>query len=228
MVCIPQQFYTHYCILSDAFFALVVGAAVGTFVSGAGTFFRARSMSPRNWSRQIFGFKALPIVLCGVGLASFLAASTTVVVIEARFQASKMEHFGDPGKSLDLSIPVGSCVISDATILLIIANRMNFSSSCPVMVDSTGTWLSYDAAHPPQRNRREPMDPALVALWQRLFSHADYAVFAGKSAFRVPFTPALSQWFNNRFIVIPGAAPITFRRRIHYLPNAPSTEGTVP
>ncbi len=228
MVCLPQQFYTHYCVLSDAFFALVVGAAVGSFVSGAGAFFRARSLSTRAWSRRILGSRVLPIVFCGIGLASFLVASTTVVVIEARFQANKMDHFGDPGKSLDRSIPAGSCVISDAVILLIIANRMNFAPSCPVMVDSTGTWLTYDAAHPPQRNRREPMDPALVALWQRMFSQVDYAVFAGKSAFRVPFTPALSQWFNDRFAVIPGAAPISFKRRSHILPNAPATKGTVP
>ncbi len=228
MVCIPQQFYTHYCILADAFFALVIGAAVGSFVSGAGTFFRARSRSPRPWLRRMFGSRALPIALCGVGLASFVAASTTVVAIESRFQAGKMDHFGDPGRSLDLAIPAGSCVISDSEILLIIANRMNFSPSCPVMVDSTGTWLAYDAAHPPQRNRKEPKDPALVALWQHLFSHADYAVFAGKSAFRVPFTPALSQWFNDRFVIVPTAAPITFKRRDRELANAPAIKGTVP
>jgi len=228
MVCIPQQFYTHYCVLSDAFFALVVGAAVGSLVSGASAFFRSRATSPRDWSRVVFGSKALPIALCGLGLVGFIAASTTVVAIEERFQAGKMDHFGDPGRSLDLSIPAGSCVISDATILLIIANRMNFSSSCPVMVDSTGTWLAYDAAHPPQRNRNEPRDPALVALWQHLFSHADYAVFAGKSAFRVPFTPTLSQWFNDRFTVVPGAAPITYKRRVRLLPNAPATKGIVP
>ena len=228
MVCIPQQFYTHYCILSDAFFALVVGAAVGSFVSGTGAFLRARANSPRTWTRAVFGTRVLPIAMCVLGITSFVFASTTVTTIEARYQASKMDHFGDPGKSLDQAIPAGSCVLSDAIILLVIANRMNFSPSCPVMVDSTGTWLAYDAAHPPQRNRREPKDPALVALWQQLLSHADYAVFAGKSAFRVPFTPALSQWFNDRYAVVAGAAPITFKRRAQILSNVPATKGVIP
>jgi len=228
MVCIPQQFYTHYAVLSDAFFALVVGAAVGSFVHGASAFFRRRMEPKGNRSPANSWPRTLQVALGGLGMAVFVASCATVVTIETRFQATKMDHFGDPGHSIDLAIPPGSCVISDATILLIIANRMNFSPTCPVMVDSTGTWLAYDAAHPPERNRREPKDPALVALWQELFTHADYTVFAGKSAFRIPFTPALSQWFNDHFAVVPRAAPITFVRRVHALADVRSTKGVVP
>lgn len=228
MVCVPQQFYTHYASLSVAFFAIVVGGAVGSLVAGVRTLLARRSEDGGPNAAQLAKRRRLARAFGWIGALTVAAGCATVITIETTYQASRIVHFGDPGRSLDKSIPKGSCVVSDATILLVIANRMNFSSSCPVMVDSTGTWLAYDALHSPQRNRKEPKDPKLVALWQGVFSHTEYAVFAGSNAFRVPFTPQLSQWFNNHFMRVPFAAPITFVRRPHPIANAPAIAGVVP
>ena len=227
MVLIPQQFYVHYDELAAAFFCLVLGGVVGSLTDLARMWPRA-TMAPTGSGRSRAPRFAAKPALGVVGALVILALTATVVHIESNYQAGKIARFGDPGRSLDRAIPKGSCVISDATSLLIIANRMNFSPGCPVMVDATGTWLAYAPLHPPQRNRREVMNPTLVTLWRHLFEHSNYAVFAGAKAFRVPFTPSLISWFNDHFQLVPGAAPITFIRRAHPVTNAPPIPGVVP
>ncbi len=224
MACLPRQYYTHYVELSAMLFCVLIGGSVGTL---------ARSI--RTWSERsgrnglVRHSRRLVIVASGVICTLIIAAGSAFVInTQTIFEHPKLLRFGDPARNLDRAIPAGACVVSDATSLLVNANRMNFSKSCPVIVDATGTWLTYEPAHPPQRKGLAPKNPALVALWKRAFSHADYAVFAGVSAFRTPFTPALSQWFNDHFERIPNVRPIAFKRREHPIQNAPSITGVIP
>jgi hypothetical protein len=232
MVLIPRQFYTHYDILASVMFAIVVGGVFGTVVSGTQALvdkYTTKRTQDRETKRRV-ALHHSPVLL-GVGwlcALAILAGSAGVVNAQVVYQRKSLLHFGDPGPELDRAIPAGSCVVTDATSLLVVSNRMNFSPTCPVLVDSTGTWLAYDPTHPPQRNHLEPKDPQLVALWKQALSHAQYAIFAGAGAFRVPFTPALSAWFNDNFVHVPGAAPITFVKRPHPIANAPSLPNVVP
>ncbi len=219
MVLLPRQFYVHYDLLAAAMSILSVGCVTGDLFH-AGTPESARSQTRQRQTMR----------LC-VALASviFIVVGASIVVrAQVTLEEPVLAHYGDPGRSIDSAIPKGACVVSEASSLLVIANRVDLSSNCPAMVDSTGTWLAIAPAYPPRRNRTEPKNAVLVAEWRAIFSKAQYAVFAGKNAFRVPFTPALSTWFNDRFVRIPGVAPISFVRRPHPVSNAPNIRGVVP
>src|SRR5262249_35503568 len=101
-------------------------------------------------------------------------------------------------------VPPGSCMLSDAVSLLVSANRLTSADAhCPQLIDSTGTWIAMDPNTPPLPCGCGPKDPALTAQWQAWFEHAKYVIFAGKRAFRVPWTPALHTWFDEHYRPIP-------------------------
>jgi len=111
-----------------------------------------------------------------------------------------MDHFGDPGPTIASVIPAGSCAVTDAYSLLVSANRISPTDpKCPVIVDATGTWLSYSPDDPPLPCGCGPKDPSLVAAWKGWLSQATYAVFAGARSFRIPWTPALRSWFRANY-----------------------------
>jgi alpha-1,2-mannosyltransferase len=97
-------------------------------------------------------------------------------------------------------IPAGSCVVTDQVSLTIAADRFtDLPPGCPVIVDSLASTLVLSngvsvytgADHMPQ----------VVAAWKSWFSKADYVWLSPDhgSQRRVPWTPALSAWFNATF-----------------------------
>ena len=122
-----------------------------------------------------------------------------------------MRIFGDPGARVTTAIPKGACAVSDAEGLLIAGDRaLSSRSDCPVVVDSTGTWISFVPAHPPTARSVEVSDPALVAYWANVFRHVDYIVLSSGIAFRIPWTPALCAEVSDDFHQLPGSAPLIY------------------
>jgi hypothetical protein len=98
-------------------------------------------------------------------------------------------------------IPAGACVVTDEVSLTILADRFNSDvPGCPLLVDSIGT--DYGLSHGLEPATGAARYPALVAVWQYSFRHAQYVWFSGRSHHRLPWTPQLMQYFNAHFTPI--------------------------
>jgi hypothetical protein len=207
---VPPVFYAHYAYFSAPFIAIGLGIAVSrvvNLVSG-----RTRHAEGRTGG----AVPALRIVLAGTVVLALGAGSLITVVSEHRYEVYTMRIFGDPGARITAAIPKGACVVSDAEGLLIAGNRaLSSRADCPVVVDSTGTWISYVPSHPPTAHSLEVSDPALVAYWANVFRHVDFIVLSSGIAFRIPWTAALRAEVKDRFHELPGFAPLIYKADSH-------------
>jgi hypothetical protein len=165
----------------------------------------ARSHSPTH-QRQIFAGLAAVLVV------ALTAGTALTVVSEHRVDVQTLGKFGDPGARVAAEIPPGACVVSDAEALLISGNRaVSTRANCPVVVDSTGTWISFVPAHPPADKGVEVSDPQLVAYWTSVFQRVDYVVLSSGKTFRIPWTPALRAQLAKDFHMLPGYSPLIYK-----------------
>jgi alpha-1,2-mannosyltransferase len=199
---VPQQFYAHYAYFSAPFIAIGLGIALSraaSLVRGSAT-----RLSGRLEPAVRIGLAALLIVALGVG-------SVITVVSEHRYELYTMRIFGDPGARVMAAIPKGACAVSDAEGLLITGNRaLSSRADCPIVVDSTGTWISFVPSHPPAAKGVEVSDPALIAYWANVFRHVDYIVLSSGIAFRIPWTTALRAEVKDHFHELSGDAPLIY------------------
>lgn len=200
---VPPVFYAHYAYFSAPFIAL--GLAIAT--SRAANLVGARATRSARHRRTPTSHVMLTTsVVLALGVGTLLT-----VVAEHRDEVYTMRFFGDPGARVAATIPRGACVVSDAEGVLIAGNRALASrADCPVVVDSTGTWISYVPSHPPAAHGVEVSDPALVAYWAKVFRHVDYIVLSSGIAFRIPWTPALRAEVRDNFHELPGVAPLIY------------------
>jgi hypothetical protein len=199
---VPPVFYAHYAYFSAPFLATGLGIAFSRVVGLMGS--GASHLAGRVGPALRIGLAALLVVAVGVG-------SAITVVSEHRYEVYTMRIFGDPGARVTAALPKGACAVSDAEGLLIAGNRaLSSRSDCPVVVDSTGTWISFVPAHPPAAHGVEVSDPALVAYWANVFRHVDYIVLSSGIAFRIPWTPALRAYVKDHFHELPGFAPLIY------------------
>lgn len=190
-ILIAAPFYNHYTYFSAVFLALVLAHVAWRCAAAL----RARGFDDRTEAqRRVFsGAVAAAVLACIVCVAALITSTS-------KFDAEVMDHFGDPGPTIASVIPAGSCAVTDAYSLLVSANRISPTDpKCPVIVDATGTWLSYSPDDPPLPCGCGPKDPSLVAAWKGWLSQATYAVFAGARSFRIPWTPALRSWFRANY-----------------------------
>ena len=191
-ILVPSQYFNHYAY----FVAPFVVASVVLSVSRLG----ARLRLPTAISAE-----RRTALLTAIGCV-FLAGASTLVVAELRFDNSLVFTVGDPSIAIDLAIPIGACAISDATVLLVEANRATPSApTCPALVDATGLWLATAPKEAPLGC--ETIAPPLVSTWKGLLQEADFFVESGSNQSRVPWTVGLRAWFkrNYRHIPDPGA-----------------------
>jgi hypothetical protein len=188
-IVLAAPFYNHYAYFSVIFLALVLAHAAGRVEAVA-----KRPISDQRTRTQRTVFSSAVMSLALVCIAA-------LVTTTSKYDATVMDHFGDPGPSIASVIPAGSCVITDAYSLLVSANRISPNKpGCPIVVDATGTWLSYSPNDPPLPCGCGPKDPTLVAAWKTWLSQASYAVFAGTTSFRIPWTKALRSWFAANYV----------------------------
>jgi alpha-1,2-mannosyltransferase len=98
-------------------------------------------------------------------------------------------------------IPVGSCVVTDQVSLTIAADRFTgLPPGCPVIVDSLASTLVLSNGVSVYGGADQCA--ACVATWKSWFSKADYVWLSPsrQSRKRIPWTPALSDWFNANFV----------------------------
>jgi alpha-1,2-mannosyltransferase len=200
-VFVPVEFYTHYVFYPALFFAAALGLSIGRIGEGALAVLGSLGGRVRRAGPRILGTAAL---------AGAIAIAAAAVVGETTYVSSHSLHIGDPGETIAAHVPKGACTVSDAEILLIVANRVSESPSCPMIIDATGTWLAADPSHPVLTTGSHPH---LAAEWKGWFNQADYVVLSDLHPFRIPWTTALYADLHANFAPMALHGGIVWTRR---------------
>jgi alpha-1,2-mannosyltransferase len=107
-------------------------------------------------------------------------------------------------------IPKGACVVTDEASLTIASDRFaDLPPGCPDIVDALAATLVLSNGVSPQGGANQM--PQVVASWKTWLSKADYVWLSAShgSQRRIPWTPALSDWFNATFAKLGSYAPGT-------------------
>jgi len=107
------------------------------------------------------------------------------------------------GQAIAHLIPRGACVVTDEVSLTISADRFaDLPPGCPDIIDALAATLVLSSGVSVQGGAGQM--PQVVAAWQSWLSKADYVWLspAHGSKRRIPWTPALSAWFNQTFAPI--------------------------
>lgn len=189
------EFYPHY----TYFTASLLAALLAVSLSGS------RSVLARLSARTGFGRRLARIsgvvVLIAAGGALIWIVREDAIYARSYFPGivdTSSDELINPGAAIDSAIPRGACVVFDEPILAIEANRFNSSTlHCPQLVDPYGMWLADSGGLTPPSS--PPYPATFVATWHSYFEVARYAVFSSPQSDNVPWTPALSIWFNAHY-----------------------------
>jgi hypothetical protein len=129
---------------------------------------------------------------------SLIAVAGVLILGLAAFQARELSGLRAPSIYPDqAAIPAGSCVVSDEVSLTIAANRFSTRPGCPAVLDSLATTLVEDNGISVQGGAKS--SARAVAAWHWIFAHAQYVWLSSDSDRRIPWSNALSQWFDHHF-----------------------------
>ena len=170
-----SEFYDHYAYFPAAFAAVSLGATVP----------RGRGALARRLTVRARRIAATGALAAAAGLAAFTAISETAYATAAAARA------GDPAAAIDRAVPRGACAISDAPILLVVADRLDTRRTCPALVDPEGAAL----ALAPHRSVTAALAmPALARLWESALARAAYFVRSPSARHRLPSTPGFASF----------------------------------
>ena len=194
---VSGDMFMHYAYFSAVFLAVLGALTLGTFVRLA------------DDSRLVSGCAsgaATFVALMGVLAMGVVGAVRTVSLLD---REPGLISIGDYGGRTSSKIPAGSCVLADEPTVLLNADRFVADRRCLAMVDPYYEWLVRSPKYPPPS--AVPAPASLVEFWRRGMEQADYVVF-GPNAFRVPWTPELSAWFNQHFVLVDTWYASVYRR----------------
>jgi hypothetical protein len=168
-----SAFFYHYADFPAPWIALTLGSAAGALAT-------PRS---RTWVLR--------------ALAVFIAL---VAVLQVREMFPLRQSTAQVASHL---IPSGSCVVSDEASLVIAADRfVGMRPGCPDIIDALAATLV--VSHGVSVQGGASTRPDVVAQWKTWLGDADYVWLspAHGSRRRIPWTPALSDWFNANFVKV--------------------------
>jgi alpha-1,2-mannosyltransferase len=189
-----SAFFYHYADFPAPWLALSLGGAAGALAGH------------RRWSKVAMQVFAVLIVL--------------VTVIQVR-EMYPLHRSG--AQALAAQIPAGACFVTDEASIAIAADRFaNLPPGCPDIIDSLAATLVLSNGVSVQGGAQNM--PAVVAQWKTWLGKADYVLLSPDHASRrrIPWTPALSAWFNATFVQDGSPSPATGQlyRRVDYTPPA--------
>lgn len=174
---------------------------------------------PAPWLALTLGFAAGALARDWELRAIVVPAFAVLLVLVAGLQIRETFPLRRPTtEAMAHRIPPGSCLVTDEASLAIAADRFaDLPPGCPDIVDalaatlvlSNGVSVQGGAAHMPR----------VVATWRTWLGKADYVWLspAHGSRRRIPWTPALSAWFNANFTKLrmprPGTGQLYIRVR---------------
>ena len=202
MFCLADQFYYHFVAFLVPFLAASIALPVSRLLTGAPASGRAPARQPADPSLNGQPpTRRSPARRVLWGLTAGLASVAIVVVAVTQFRAESAggSVLGPAPRAIDRIIPPGACVLTDQVSMTILANRFYSDvPGCSQMVNSTGTDLALS-------HGRRPSDgagyvPAVAAVWQQAFSHAQLVLLSPINGDRVAWTPALRAYFTANFV----------------------------
>jgi hypothetical protein len=183
-----SAFFYHYADFVAPWLAMSVGCAAGTLCGALASRPRARR--------------------------SLIAVAGVLVLGLAGFQARELAGLHATNVYADkAAIPAGSCVVSDEVSLTLAANRFSTRPGCPAVLDSLATTLVEDNGISVQGGAKS--SARAVAAWRWIFGHTEYVWLSTDSDRRIPWTNALSQWFDHHYrrLNVHGGAGHVYKRR---------------
>jgi alpha-1,2-mannosyltransferase len=128
-------------------------------------------------------------------VTAFAAALALVAV----FQGWQLSGLRASSVTADAAlIAPGACVVADEVSLEIAASRFTAGTGgCPAVLDSLATTLVAGNGVSVQGGAARL--PRVVAQWKAIFARAGYVWLSSSNDRRIPWTPALRQWFAREF-----------------------------
>jgi hypothetical protein len=189
---LAREFYDHYAYFATAFVVLLVASSIGRIGEAA------RAHGPR-----LKGYPGRAVVV-GFSLvlpAALILGALALIPHDAAVARSYLASSDDPASLVRSAVPKGACVVFDEAIIVLDADR--FSSSrpgCPKVEDPFGMWLTDNNRTPPPAN--PPFPVAFSAKWQSWIEQADYVVLSVPGSNYIPWTPGMSTWFAQNYVLV--------------------------
>jgi hypothetical protein len=180
-------FYQHHMYFAFVFIAPALAVALtNVATTGAAGLARARHWPAGGTRIVVSGALACALVLVG----AVLVAPSDMTSDSALLKVA------DIGSVVAATIPAGSCVVSDRSIVLLVANRfVSDVPDCPRMVDPQEVEAVVDG----RTKYSAPAHDRVVADWITWFSVARYAVISNRSGRRIPWNRELREWFHAHY-----------------------------
>jgi hypothetical protein len=188
----PPQFHYHFVGFLAPFLAMSIALATVRVMTAIRPLAQRHGISgPLRW-----GVSTLVVV--GILLASAIEVSYERT-LHTTFKPSQLT-------AVQRVIPPGACVLADEVAYAIVANRfISNQPDCPAIDDGTG--VNYALSHGLNTETGAAGVPAVAALWESAFAHSQFIWLSFNSDRRVPWTPALVEYFNAHFVPVQGLTP---------------------
>jgi hypothetical protein len=186
MFLIPSQFHYHFTGFLAPFLAMSVALPVATCARAADELLPATT---RRWAQRLVGgLSALVIGIFGVIQAGTLTGLPPYLRVSP---------------AVERLIPPRSCVLSDTSPVLILANRLTSNvPGCVPLLDSVGADLALSHGLRPDTGAGRVR--SVEVMWWRAFRHAQFVWLKNNSQAspRVPWTSKLYAYFRRHFTLI--------------------------
>ena len=184
--------------------ALATTLLAAAAVIGYSAFFYHYTDFPAPWLALTLGGAAGVLANRPALRTIIIRGIAAVLLLVAALQIRETFPLQQPsGQAKAQLISQGSCLVTDEASLAISADRFaNLPPGCPDIIDALAATLVISNGVSPQGGASQM--PDVVATWKAWLNKADYVWLtpAHGSKRRIPWTPALSAWFDQTFAPI--------------------------
>jgi hypothetical protein len=188
----PPQFHYHFTQFLAPFMALALALPVSRLLYGT----RPGDGVAVSWPHTSGPQAARRL---GMAIVSVTAVALAVAALfQFRFESQPTRKLGPIPAAIDRLIPPGACVLTDSVSVALAADRFESTDPrCSQMVDTVGTTLALSYGLKPRTGAATV--PAVNAVWNQAFSHAQYVLLTPSNRRRIPWTPALQAYLASHF-----------------------------
>lgn len=189
---VSPEFYDYYSYFPHVFLALLLGVCAAQIASMIRRLAQHDDTGRRH--RLLLAATYAPTV-------AVVVLALVLIPSDVTYARAYLSGSIDDSATVDAAIPQGSCVIFDQPGLAIDANRFVPSASgCPPIVDPFGMWITRNGGNQPGSS--EPILATFVAGWRSWLEQSNFLVLSVQFSDFIPWTPALTKWFNAHFVLI--------------------------
>ena len=188
----PPQFHYHFAQFLAPFMAMALALPASRLLYGT----RPGEGVAVSWPRTSGPRAARRL---GMAVVSVTAVALAVVALfQFRLESRPAKIMGRIPAAIDRLIPPGACVLTDTVSVILAANRFESTDPrCSQMVDGVGTTLALSYGLKPRTGAATV--PAVNAVWNQAFSHAQYVILTPSNRRRIPWDRELQAYLTSHF-----------------------------